>query len=370
MVRRLLYLNGLAVLAVVFYHASAWGYISMFWWTDRYRPVTVPNYDQLGSLTYYGLRFVEQLIIFGIPTFLFVSGFFIAFATGRNKTTVGWNVVGIRIKNLVIPYLIWSLLIIFSLVVQGNVYSLGEFVKTILLGQAADPYYFVPLLVQFYLLSPLIVLLIKANAKLFLSLAALLQVLVLISRYADLLGLDTTVLDVFRAVNMNFLVPGQIFWFSFGIFVGFFPDKLQQFLHRFRWPLLTGLAVTFILGMIEWEILLNLSGQDWSGPRETLIDHFYAGSFILTYLAFDKVLFPFSSQLQNLGSKSYGVYLIHSSVLQYTARIIYHIMPWIFAYQFVFQAILIILGLGVPLLLMALVNKSPVRKYYDYAFGH
>jgi hypothetical protein len=274
MVRRLLSLNGLAVLAVVFYHASAWGYISMFWWTDRYRPVTVPNYDQLGSLTYYGLRFVEQLIIFGIPTFLFVSGFFIAFATGRNKTTVGWNVVGIRIKNLVIPYLIWSLLIIFSLVVQGNVYSLGEFVKTILLGQAADPYYFVPLLVQFYLLSPLIVLLIKANAKLFLSLAALLQVLVLISRYADLLGLDTTVLDVFRAVNMNFLVPGQIFWFSFGIFVGFFPDKLQQFLHRFRWPLLTGLAVTFILGMIEWEILLNLSGQDWSGPRETLIDHF------------------------------------------------------------------------------------------------
>jgi hypothetical protein len=47
MIKRMLYLNGLAVLTVILYHSSAWGFIGMFFWTDRYRPVSVPNFDQL-----------------------------------------------------------------------------------------------------------------------------------------------------------------------------------------------------------------------------------------------------------------------------------------------------------------------------------
>jgi peptidoglycan/LPS O-acetylase OafA/YrhL len=78
MIKRLLYLNGLAIITVILYHASAWGFISMFYRADRYRPVSVPNFDMLGDLAYYGLRTIEQLIIYGIPTFMFVSGFFIA----------------------------------------------------------------------------------------------------------------------------------------------------------------------------------------------------------------------------------------------------------------------------------------------------
>ena len=48
-------LNGLAILAVVFNHASGWGYTAMVYWADRYRPVTVPNFDQVWSPSFYGL---------------------------------------------------------------------------------------------------------------------------------------------------------------------------------------------------------------------------------------------------------------------------------------------------------------------------
>ena len=76
MVRRLPLLNGLAALASVLYHSTSWGFVAMFWWTHRYLAVSVPNFDQLGSLSYYGLRVIEQLIAFAIAAFLFISGFF------------------------------------------------------------------------------------------------------------------------------------------------------------------------------------------------------------------------------------------------------------------------------------------------------
>jgi hypothetical protein len=97
---------------VILYHASAWGFIAMFFWTDRYRPVTVPNFDMLGGATYFSLRAIEQLIIYGIPTFMFVSGFFIAISTGRSQKAVPWRLVYERIKNLAIPFVLWSLIIL------------------------------------------------------------------------------------------------------------------------------------------------------------------------------------------------------------------------------------------------------------------
>ena len=98
MVSKLLKLNGLAILGTVVNHMHGWGLIAMFLWTYRYQQVTVPNFDQVGSYAYYFLRIIEQLIAFSIPAFLLVSGFFISFSTQRNKNTVSWHYVFIRIK--------------------------------------------------------------------------------------------------------------------------------------------------------------------------------------------------------------------------------------------------------------------------------
>ncbi len=81
MVRRLLLLNGLATLGVAIHHAVAYGFLAMFTWTNAYRDVTVPNYDMLGSPSYYALIITRQLDSFAIPAFFFMSGFFVAFAS-------------------------------------------------------------------------------------------------------------------------------------------------------------------------------------------------------------------------------------------------------------------------------------------------
>jgi hypothetical protein len=93
----------------------------------------------------------------------------------------------------------------------------------------------------------------------------------------------------------------------------------------------------FVTGVVEWELLLRWSGQDWIGPRETMIDQLYAVAFLLTYISFERARLPFAKQIEYLGARSYGIYLTHSPVLEYTARITYHVLPAIFAYQIIFQ---------------------------------
>lgn len=369
MVRRLLYMNGLATLGVVLNHASAWGFIAMFAWTNRYLPVEVPNYDQLGDLGYYSLRVVEQLIIFSIPAFLFVSGFFIAVATGRNQTNISWKLVRTRIRNLVIPYLIWSAAILSMDYLQGQVYTFSGYLKIILTGRAEAPFYFVPLLCQLYILSPFIVPFARSRWRPLLILLLIVQLAVQFIKYPVELGLGIPLFDRLEWLTAGWIFAGHIFWFVAGIVVGFSLLNLKPWLARHKWRLMAAAALFFILGIVEWELILRFSGKDWIGPWETIIDSLYAGAFIFTFLAFDQVSLPAAKQVSELGTKSFGVYLVHSPVLEYASRITYHLMPWLLAYQILFQPMLIALGLGIPLILMLLIGKSQARVFYSYLFG-
>jgi len=363
-------LNGLAILGVVLNHAGAWGFIGMFWWADRYRPVTVPNFDQMGSAAYYALRLVEQLITFSVPAFLFVSGFFIAFVASRKTLFERWKVAGSRIATLVVPYILWSAVIFFGDYLQGQTYTPIGYLRRLVAGRAADPYYFIPLLVQLYLLSPLFLSLAQKRWKLLLFITAIIQFAVQSLRYPVTLGAESEILTQLGRWPLPFF-PAKWFWFVFGIVVSLHLNTFRSWLVRVKRGLLAALVALLTLGIVEWELLLRFSPQDWIGYYETSLDSLYATVFILCYLAYDQVSYPLSQRLSDLGSKSYGVYLIHAPVLEVTARGIAVLLPWLMASQLLFQSILVALGLGIPLTLMVIANLevSPVRSSYRYIFG-
>ncbi len=341
----------------------------MFWWTDRYRGVAVPDFDQLGGFAYFSLRAVEQLIIFSIPSFLFVSGFFISVATGKYQETVSWKVIFARIKSLVIPFIIWSVIILGLKRLQGQVYSPIVMLEMVLTGEVEPPYYYVPVLVQLYLLSPLLVPLARVRWRPILALAALVQIVAVGLRYAPVLQVYFPGRDILILLTQNWLFPAYLFFFVFGMVTGFQLPKFKRWLQRYRWVFVCGLTLFFVLGVMEWEAILLGSGQTWIAPQETIIDNLYAAMFLLTFLAFEQVRLPFVEKLSYLGSKSYGIYLVHSPVLEYTARLVYHLVPVLLSFTLLFQSVLWIAGLGIPLLLMAIVNRSPFRRFYGYLFG-
>ena len=376
---RLLILNGLSILAVVFSHAAHTSPLPMFWWTFRYLPGSeIPNYDQFGSLTYYILVAIMKLGLFGLPCFLFISGFYVSVVSRSQKSSVSWQWVFATIRRLLIPYLIWSLV---SFVINWlqtcleacTAQTLGQYTMMLLTGKAQSPYWYVVLICQFYLLSPWLVALAKKHPKWLLFLAG----------FAYLCGVAVVYVSLFVKVPEYFYLlpygsffPRDLIYFVSGIIFGFHLSTIQQWLVRFKWQLLIILVASAILSLVEAEVVYRFQGggnnylHHVNTGNDTLPMVIYVFSFILCFFAFEKVDYPFSKVLSHqIGPKSYGIYLIHPIFIQLVPKIFYHIAPWLLSSQLLYQPALIFISMGIPLLMMYLVENSKVHGIYRYLFG-
>jgi surface polysaccharide O-acyltransferase-like enzyme len=368
MARRLLLLNGVAAIGAVVNHATGWGFTALIWWTDRYQSTAVPDFSKVGSAEYYALRAAEQLIMFTLPAFLFVSGFFMAFAAGR-AATLGWDKISGRLRVLLVPYLLWSIAIFVGRSVEGSGDSAGGYARQLLFGGAAEPYYYIPLLTQMFILAPLIVGLVRRHWRAALAIAALLQLAAQASRYPVILRWDLPMATWIWQHTPGWFFPHMIFWFVFGIVAGFHLPALKAWAARHRAILPW---VTLALGLAafaEWELLMAASGRDWLRPTMTLLDSAYAGAFVLTFLAFAEAPLPGTGWLDSVGARSFGIYLVHAPVLEILSRMSYHVTPVLLGHQLLFLVLLVAAGVAVPLVLMGLVRRSPARPVFNYLFG-
>ncbi|MCI0399372.1 MAG: acyltransferase [Chloroflexi bacterium] len=306
MARRLLLLNGLAAFFLPVFHAVVYGFQAMFLWTDRYRPVETPNYDQLGSLTYTIMLAVRQLSGFAIPAFIFVSGFFIAFLATGQQSRLNREALASRIKVLLVPCFIWTV-IHFALLMRPPA-SIGE---------ALRAYYYIPLIIQFYLLSPLLVPLAKKRWKLLLVSTLLLHLVLQAVQYLAILDVALPGRQLILRATPIWFFPGRLFWFVFGMVFSLHLAQFKPWLLRFRWLLLAAMILFGLLSVVEYALVNRLATPGvWLGPNFTgLAREFFSLAVLLTFIAFDKARLPYSSQLTELGIKSLGIYLANSPAM-------------------------------------------------------
>jgi peptidoglycan/LPS O-acetylase OafA/YrhL len=176
-------------------------------------------------------------------------------------------------------------------------------------------------------------------------------------------------LSLLADITPSWFFPTGVFWFSLGIVAGFHQDGLRQLLARSKRWILPALGVLLIMGIAEWELMLRLSGAEWISPRATVLDDLFSLAFLMGFLAMERPRLPLQDKLNLLGSRSYGVYLVHSLVLLVLAKSIYHFVPALLGMQWAMQPLLVAAGLGLPLLLMTLVRISPARVVYELQFG-
>jgi len=383
--RRLLLLLGLGVLAVVLNHSVMYGYqATISWWwriepetavamgcNIEERPVDCPDYDVIGSPTYWGLTMVRRAIGFGVPAFLLVSGYFIAFASGKNNPRVTWPILRSRLMTLLIPYLLWSSIIFLG---QATVYQHGfssplVYLRKLLTGGASGSYYYIPMLMQMYLLSPLLVPLSKKRWKGTLLTAGLVQFSLDAVRYVIFLVPEAEWARTVASYTPMWFFPGHIFWFTLGVVLGFHYPAIKPFLQKHIKWLVGGTIFFYIASLVEFELLLNISGRPFFNFLSTYTTSLYAICFMFALIAAKKVKLPFQQNVSALGTKSFGMYLIHEQVMEVAGILIFTFTPVLLRVQVLYQPLLIIPALLVPLLLMALVNRSPLRNYAKRIFG-
>jgi fucose 4-O-acetylase-like acetyltransferase len=370
MTRRLLLLNGLAILAVICHHAALRTFDEVFLSTGRYFPDTTTNYNQMGSLSYYALLVVIKLTLFSVPAFLFVSGFFIAYAARGSRSDLSWKMIRVRIINLLVPYLIWSLIIFFGLWLQSCVRecqldTLSTYLAKLALGKADPIYWYIIVICQLYLLAPLLIPVAKIRWRLLLLIAALIQFSASAITYLEYFNVEMPL--ALRLVATFELFTNGIFYFVFGIVIGFHLQEFKEWLDRLKWGLLVIAVIAGIMSVVEEDFLFQMAR--YIGTRETPLTALYVITFILSYLAFEKVDIPQSKMVYQIGSKTFGLYLLHNKVQGYILMAAYSFVPTLLTYQILLQPILIALGLGIPLLFMSFVAKSQLRGMYRYLFG-
>lgn len=103
----------------------------------------------------------RNILNFAVPMFLAISGFFLA---KKEISTYGDYVAFLRkqIPRVYVPFLIWSLAWLAYAVLIQDKSIVYEFIKLVVF-QSCGPYYFIALIMQYYLLLPVLKKL--ANAK-------------------------------------------------------------------------------------------------------------------------------------------------------------------------------------------------------------
>jgi peptidoglycan/LPS O-acetylase OafA/YrhL len=372
MIKRLLLLNGLSIIGVVCAHAAQWVYLSMFWWVDRYRSVPVPNYDFFGTPSYYGVVILQKIGVFAVPAFLFTSGFFVAY-TSRSQSGSILKRLWVRLRSLLIPYVIWSLIIFLIEYIDGKIYTPFEYARRLLLFETASAYWYIFVLCQFYLLSPLLVPLAKRQAQALLIGAGFVLVsfigLLYLGFYSELSGMNMLMVE--RLINLiptrSFLRWG--FFFVAGMISSFQLRSFKDLIAKYKQGFFITTVVMLPLAIIETELVFQLTGLDWRGGIFTIAGSLYAISFILWFLAGDGMGARFSKIIYKLGRFSLGIFLIHRIVLEFIARATQKYVPQLMAYPVFFHLILVVGALGMPVLAIIGLARSPMRQYSSYLFG-
>lgn len=372
--RRLLMLSGLAILAVVANHASQTGITTMFWWTDRYRDVVVPNYDQMGSLSYYVVIVLQKLTLFSVPTFLFIMGLFLAYAARGAQSRLTWTMIKRRVLNLLPPYILWALVYealryLLDLRYPSLVYYLISLVSI-----EASQFFYVPLVIVYYLISPFLAPVAQNRPRLMLGIGAAILLYGIAVNYLGLYtllnGLENSPLAEFRAAMPQWKLLEYFFYYVLGMVAGFYQAELRALVVRFRWALLALMIVAGALAVAEAEWIFQTTELiTWRSRTLTLPTAIFATSAILCFLGFDQVRLPFSNQLYFLGVNTLGIYMIHKNIILLLPKILYHFLPFTLSSQLIYQPLLIGCAVGVPLLLMTIVRKLPIRRYYRLLFG-
>ena len=130
------FLRGVAILMVIGIHTY-----------------TIRSFDGWDSVALIGVR---EVLNFAVPLFLAISGFFIGRKSLPDKNSY-FTFLKKQIPRVYVPALIWSLPMLALWIYKGQdvIMSVGKVLGCMTFG----PYYFVVLIIQLYLLHPLVKLL-------------------------------------------------------------------------------------------------------------------------------------------------------------------------------------------------------------------
>ncbi|UFH58514.1 acyltransferase [Sulfurovum mangrovi] len=268
----------------------------------------------------------RNLLNFSVPMFLAISGFFLA--KKRIECYRDYFVfLKKQIPRVYIPLLTWSLVWFALAVLVQHKSVVHELIKVVVF-QSSGPYYFIALIIQYYLLLP--ILKSFANKK-----GVVLSLIISIAMTSTIFYLR-----YYTDINLPLIVYAGNFatWLMFfvlGLYLG--SSTKIEISNRL---LIVLIVSCYILSCFESYVLISMFHQ--VGDAVTAVKpSSFLYSFVLIIFLFKNQNWIRSKPLKNIGEMSFGIYLIHMFILTGITILISRIYPSLTEISPVYQFVLI-----------------------------
>jgi peptidoglycan/LPS O-acetylase OafA/YrhL len=341
-------LRGLAILLVVLNHSIHLGN----WYSGEM------GFSQPTVVEYTILLVLEQLGVFAVPIFLFLSGCFFVYAAKGKELKNAYKVVWNNLGHIVFPYILWSVVFYVLIYVWlSQSYTIFEYLKHLIVGY---PFNFIPLLIFFYLLAPVLVAAGKRLSWLFLLGVGLYQVALLNLIYPGMLGFQfPSYVHFLEMPVLRLTISTWGIYFPLGIVYSLNADHLTQLLFKLRWVFFSGAVLLFVSNIYRYS---NAQMPPIEG---------YLAPVLLTLLlpSIKRDQIPYARRLEMVGKRSYGLYLMHFNFINIALFGISFIFPELLGFRIVLLPFLFVIGLTIPLALMNGLARFSKIGTYRYVFG-
>jgi hypothetical protein len=295
---------------------------------------------------------------FAVPTFLFTSGWFVSYAAQRTPPRLPWKTVRAALKRLVWPYLLWSIVFYIYIYIRfADGYTLWGYIQNLAVGY---PFHFVPILLFYYVCSPVLVRLAGRFGYVILTMIVLYQILLLALVFPSVFGLGIP-------SWMEVLVPPILgrpmaqwgVYFPMGLIFSMKATEISPWLQKHR--ILFAMATAVFFGLL----IMN----DYGVLHFSLAYYLTPLIFLFLAPAIRRDSIPMVRHFEKVARRSYGLYLMNLIVLDLAVFGAQVFLPGLMAYQLLFCLSLFAVALVVPLGTMAGLVRSPARAVYHYLFG-
>jgi peptidoglycan/LPS O-acetylase OafA/YrhL len=350
--RQFVALSGLAMLLILVNHSSTF-------------VTTIP--PMLGNSAVGGWQqdILDILQVFGIlavPIYLVISGAFLVYAfqgiSKEKSAGVLFKFIWSSLERILWPYLIWS--IIFYLVVYFFYdirFTWLGYVKELLVGY---PYNFVPLLIFYYLISPVVIWAGKRFPRLMLASILLYQMFLSSLLVPGLWGVvfPNWVSILRPPIIGGTMAPWGIF-FPIGVIYGLDKSSVVPWALKYKRVLIGIFLLSLALSILDKLSVIHAPQASYICPL----------AFVCLLPVIDRNSIPMVKSLEQIGKRSYGFYLTQIVILDLVLYLVHVLVPGMFSYPVILAILCFLLVLWAPWGLMTQMAKPPANRIYAYLFG-
>jgi membrane-bound acyltransferase YfiQ involved in biofilm formation len=258
-----------------------------------------------------------QASLFVVPGFIFLSAVKMCMKYKEVQFTFKSYVAFVKNRVIVIyiPYAIWVMIYYIHFCNIGYFgFNIKEYLKYLAIGNLSSPFYFIVIIMQFYLLIPIWLYIVRHIKPIASMLIAIMITLFMMNHFSGVISKISAGQIAFE-YNDRVFTTYLIYWI-FGCYVGTHLEEFKLLINRYiRWIVLITLLLFGIVGSLTYMRFLGVANFVYI---ENLHMFYCLGAIISLYgvcMYFRDKKNIITAGLYNINKCSFYIYLSHCLVL-------------------------------------------------------